>query len=65
MKMGDVVRFRDIINHRTQELTGWKYGVVVEEYKPYMKIVTILHEGDLRRIRAQYVQIHQRGHSDR
>ena len=62
MREGDMVRFRDIINHRTQELTDWKYGVIVEEYKPYTKIVVVLHEGELRRIRSQYVQIHQVGH---
>jgi hypothetical protein len=62
MREGDMVRFRDIINHRTEELTDWKYGIIAEEYIPWMKIVTIMHEGELRRIRANYVQIHQAGH---
>ena len=65
MKMGDMVRFRDILNHRTEELSEWKHGVIVEEYKTWMKIVTILYKGELRRVRASQVQIHQRGHSDR
>ena len=60
-----MVRFRDVINHRTQELTDWKYGVIVAEYHTWEKVETVLHEGELRRIRAEYIQIHQRGHSDR
>ena len=65
MRIGDMVRFRDILNHRTEELSEWKHGVIVAEYDKLMKIVTILHEGELRRVRASQVQIHQRGHSDR
>ncbi len=62
MREGDLVRFRDIINHRTEELTDWKYGIIAKEYNTWEKIVTVLHEGQLRRIRANYVQIHQAGH---
>lgn len=65
MKIGDMVRFRDILNHHTEELSEWKYGVIAKEYNTWEKVVTVLHEGELRRIRASQVQIHQRGHSDR
>lgn len=65
MRIGDMVRFRDILNHRTEELSEWKYGVIVSEYNTWEKVATVLHEGELRRIRAQYIQIHQRGHSGR
>ena len=64
MRVGDMVRFRDVLNHRTQELTDWKYGVIVAEYHTWEKVATVLHEGELRRIRAEYIQIHQRGHSN-
>ena len=64
MREGDMVRFRDVLNHRTQELTDWKYGEIVKEYHTWEKVATVLHEGELRRIRAEYIQIHQRGHSN-
>jgi len=62
MREGDMVRFRDILNHRTEELSEWKYGIVAEKYNSWMKVVTVLHNGELRRLRAQYVQLHQVGH---
>ena len=62
MREGDMVRFRDILNHRTEELSEWKYGIVAKEYNTWEKIVTVLHEGEIRRIRASQVQIHQTGH---
>ena len=65
MRIGDMVRFRDIRNHRTEEMSEWKYGVVAKEYNTWEKVVTVLHEGEMRRIRASQVQIHQRGHSGR
>jgi len=64
MRIGDMVRFREVLNHRTQEMSGWKYGVIVSEYHTWEKVATVLHEGELRRIRAEYIQIHQRGHSN-
>jgi len=61
MKKGDMVRFRTVINHRAEELSEWKYGVVVKEYESWEKIVSILHAGTVVRIKAAHVQIHQRG----
>jgi hypothetical protein len=49
-----MVKFRDVLNHRTEELTDWKIGLLIE-YQPWMKIATVLHEGETRRIRAEYV----------
>lgn len=54
MKDGDFVRFRNVLNHRTQELSEWMYGVLVE-YKSWEKIATVLHEGEILRMRAEYV----------
>mgnify|MGYP006000919903 FL=1 len=62
MREGDMVRFRDILNHRTEELSEWKYGIVAKEYNTWEKIVTVLHGGEMRRSRASQVQIHQTGH---
>ncbi len=38
-----MIRFRDILNHRTEELSEWKYGIVAKEYNTWEKIVTVLH----------------------
>ncbi len=54
MKTGDLVRFRDVINHRTQEMTDWKIGLLVE-YHSWEKIATVLYEGNVRRLRAEHV----------
>ena len=61
MKKGDMVRFRNVLDHRAQELSEWKYGVVAKEYHTWEEIVSILHEGDIIRVRSSHVQIHQRG----
>ena len=53
MKTGDMVKFRDVINHRTEELSKWKYGILVD-YKSWEKIASVLHEGELRRIPASH-----------
>ena len=49
-----MVKFRDVLNHRTEELTDWKIGLLIE-YSKLMKIATVLHEGEVRRLRAEYV----------
>ena len=54
MKAGDMVRFRDVVNQRTQELTDWKLGLLIE-YHSWEKIATILYNGEVRRMRAEYV----------
>tara|TARA_B100000131_G_C17832941_1_gene498543 strand:+ start:479 stop:691 length:213 start_codon:yes stop_codon:yes gene_type:complete len=54
MKKGDFVRFRDVLNHRTEELSEWKYGLLIE-YKTWEKIATVLHKGEVRRLRAEHV----------
>lgn len=54
MKDGDIVRFRDVLNHRTQELSAWKYGLLIE-YRKWEKIANVLHEGEVLRLRAEYV----------
>ena len=54
MRNGDMVKFRDVINHRTEELTDWKIGLLIE-YSKLMKVASVLHEGEVRRLRAEYV----------
>ena len=54
VKTGDMVKFRDVLNHRTEELTDWKIGLLVH-YETWEKVATVLHEGEMRRIRAEYV----------
>tara|TARA_B100000123_G_C25576806_1_gene360883 strand:+ start:18 stop:215 length:198 start_codon:yes stop_codon:yes gene_type:complete len=54
MKEGDIVKFRDVISLNPEQLSEWKYGVLVE-YVTWQKIATILHEGEIRRMRAEYV----------
>ena len=60
MRVGDMVRFRDVINHRTQELTDWKYGVIVAEYHTWEKVATVSYNGHGVRVRASDTQLHQR-----
>jgi hypothetical protein len=31
MKIGDLVRYRKIIDHRSEEMTEWRLGVLVEK----------------------------------
>ena len=49
-----MVRFRDVINHRTEELSDWRLGLLIE-YHTWEKIATVLYKGELRRMRAEYV----------
>ena len=65
MKKGDMVRFRTVIDHRNEILSEWKYGVIAKKYETWEKIVTVLHNGELLRIPARTVQMHQRGYHDR
>lgn len=59
MKAGDLVRFRrDIVERRRRgdcEIWEWNIGFLVE-YKKWEKVATILYEGNLIRVRAEYVQ---------
>ena len=53
MKIGDIVRFRDITNHLTRETGPWKLGLLIDmEYK----IATILYEGEVTTHWAENVQ---------
>ena len=64
MKIGNMVRIkkRKIIPHprgEAPEVEEWweQNGIVVEEYQSWEKIVTILHEGEIKRIAARDVQL--------
>ncbi len=54
MRTGDMVKFRDVLNHRTQELSDWKIGLLVH-YTSWEKIASVLYKGEIRRMRAEYV----------
>ena len=51
-----MVRFRDVLNHRTEELSEWKYGVIVAEYHTWEKVARILYNGKIVSIHASNVQ---------
>ena len=59
MRDGDLVRFRhELTSKRRRDDCGvweWKLGFLVE-YKKWEKVATILYEGNLIRVRAEYVQ---------
>jgi hypothetical protein len=64
MKVGDMVRIRKrkLISHQFGAPPDWKEwweegGIVVEEYHTWEKIVTILYEGEVKRIAAVDVQL--------
>ena len=54
MQEGDLVKFRDVLNHRTEELTDWRFGVLLE-YTKLHKIASVLHEGEVRRVPGRYI----------
>ena len=54
MKVGDMVKFRDITNHSTEELSEWKIGLLVE-YQSWYKTATVLHNGEVRRLPGRIV----------
>ena len=54
MKVGDMVKFRDITNHSTEELSDWKIGLLVE-YQAWYKTATVLHNGEVRRLPGRIV----------
>jgi len=54
MKTGDMVRFRDVLNHRDNVFSEWKIGILVE-YQPWEKIASVLYEGEVLRLYARHV----------
>jgi len=63
MRVGDLVRFREVLSHgvgihQPTVYTNWKIGLLVE-YKPWTKVAQILYNGKEYRIRANDVQIHK------
>ena len=54
MQEGDLVKFRDVLNHRTEELTDWKFGVLLE-YTKLHKIASVLCGGEVRRIPGRHI----------
>ena len=49
MKAGDMVRFR------RPSTRPWKLGLLIK-YETWEKVATVLHDGNLLRVRAQYIQ---------
>ena len=64
MKVGDLVRFREILDHgaglhRPTVYSEWKVGLL-KEYHTWEKIATIIYEGKEVRVVASLTQIHKR-----
>jgi hypothetical protein len=60
MKAGDLVRFRECVWHvEPKRYTEWKVGLLLK-YIPWMKIATILYEGEEYTVRAENTQLHKR-----
>lgn len=49
MKVGDMVKFREVLNHSTQELTDFKFGLVVE-YQERKSTAVVLCGGNMLRL---------------
>ena len=69
MKIGDMVRIRKrkLTPHQLAGPPEWNEwweegGIVVAEYNTWEKIVTILHEGEVKRIAANDVQLVSRNY---
>ena len=54
MKVGDLVRFKTVLNHRTMETTEWCLGVLIE--KEYNMCKVLSKTGELVTIWAEFVQ---------
>ncbi len=67
MRAGDLVRFREILEHgaglhRPTVYSKWKVGLL-KQYHTWEKIATIIYDGKEYRVRANDVQIHSRAKS--
>ena len=54
MKVGDLVRYREVLNHRTMEKTEWSLGVLVN--KRYNICDVLSSQGELLTLWASLVQ---------
>ena len=68
MRAGDLVRFREVLEHgsglhRPTVYTEWKVGLL-KEYHTWEKIATIIYEGKDIRVRAENTQLHKRAKRD-
>jgi hypothetical protein len=64
MRAGDLVRFREVLEHgyglhRPTVYTEWKIGLL-KQYHTWEKIATIIYEGKEIRVRAENTQLHKR-----
>jgi hypothetical protein len=54
VKVGDLVRYKEIINHGTKEATEWQLGVLISKEHNLCKILTTL--GQTIQLWAELVQ---------
>ena len=64
MRAGDLVRFREILDHgaglhRPTVYSKWRVGLL-KEYHTWEKIATIIYQGKEVRVMAGLTQIHKR-----
>jgi len=54
MKKGDLVRYREVLNHRTMEKTEWSLGVLVDKRHNICDVLS--NHGELLTLWASLVQ---------
>ena len=54
MRVGDLVRYQEILNHRTMEKTDWSLGVLIE--KKWGNCYVLAKDGQLKVLWAELVQ---------
>jgi hypothetical protein len=54
MQTGDLIRYREIINHRTKETTEWFLGMLLK--KEYSICHVLARNGNVIRVWASHVQ---------
>ena len=54
MRVGDLVRYREVLNHRTMEKTDWSLGVLVD--KKWGNCYVLTKDGQLKVLWAELVQ---------
>jgi hypothetical protein len=54
MQAGDLIRYREVINHRTKETTEWSLGMLLK--KEYNTCHILSRDGSVIRIWASLVQ---------
>ena len=60
MQPGDLIRYREVINHREETVTDWKLGVLISKEHNTCEVMTT----DARRIRLWSALVQKAGKKD-